>query len=449
MPAGQVYDTKPLECWGKMKELRRWRFRNNWEAKKRGDLVIMGEHMGMRALWAGFGSDYYAVMSVSPYWTGAKRNPKEILRLLEYVESKGYGRQVCGALRIHLAHLLMGESTKSPEGETVIPDFIWQLNFCPQVSRLGYIASKILNVPYLYVEPLYAEDVEKARTYLVEQMHEAIEKAQKLTRRQYDDEKLVEATRRELQTIKLLSQVCELNKNIPAPLSGRHLVSLNLVATVMGHTKEAVEFYGTLLDEVRDRVKNKIAACGFEKKRLQMDSFPWPMPWFLRYPETYGAVVVSGDHPFLNAQFEEDENGKWVVRKGFDELCANMATREDAFKALAWLWTAGTKVNHHGIHNWHIERLAGYPIRMAKEWQCDGIVFSVNHDCFQQMHFAMEAKLLADAERIPNMLFYSILTDLRHFSPSKLKKAFDAFLTKELGLTKLFEDNGRPEEEIF
>jgi benzoyl-CoA reductase subunit B len=448
MAITQQYESKPLECWGKMKELRRWRFRNTWEARKRGELVIMGEHMGMRALWAGFGSDYYAVMSVSPYWTGAKRNPNEILRLLKYIDSKGYGRQVCGALKIHLAHLLMGESTKSPEGEIVIPDFIWQLNFCPQVSRLGYIASTQLNVPYLYVEPLSGGDIEKARRYLVEQFHEAIEKAQKITGRKYDDEKLIEATKRDLQSFNLFSQVCELNKNIPAPLNGRQLVSLNLVATVMSHTKESVEFYKMLLDEVKDRVKNRIAACGFEKKRLLMDSFPWPMPAFLKYSETYGAVIVAGDHPFLNTQFEEDENGNWVPRRGFDELCNNMRTREDAFEALAWLFLAGTKVNHHSMHNWHIEEVAGYPIKMAQEWHCDGMILAVMQDCFQQMHFAMETKALADAKGIPNILFYSILTDLRQFDPDKLRKMFDDFLSTQLGLTKLFEDNVKNREDL-
>jgi hypothetical protein len=66
-------------------------------------------------------------------------------------------------------------------------------------------------------------------------------------------------------------------------------------------------------------------------------------------------------------------------------------------------------------------------------------------DCFQQMCFGPETKRIADARGIPNMLYYSILTDLRQFDPDALQKQLDDFLTKGLGLTK-FED--RKEEGI-
>ncbi len=433
----QQYETKPLESWFKMKELRRWRFKNNWEAQKKGNLAILSEAMGMKALWAGFGSPYYAVMSVSPYWTGAKRNPQEIQKLLKLTDSEGYGPQVCGALRLHLAHLLEGKTTVSPTGENVVPDFAWQLNFCPQVSKLLYLASQKLGIPYIYIEPLMGGDVEQSREYIVEQLYEAIEKVKKITGREYNPDLLVEATRNELETYKLFAEVCVLNKARPAPLDGRDLVSLTLIKTVMAHTKESVNFYKFLLDEVKNRIQNKITPSGYELKRLYMDAFPWPFPHALRYPETYGAVVVAGDHPFLDAQVEEAETGEWIVRRGFDEKINSLKTMDDAIRALAWLWEGGLKVNRHSLHNWHIEKTAEYPIRMAKEWHCDGLVLAAMLDCFQQMNFGMETKLIADSKGIPNMLFYSILTDLRQFDLDAFQKKFDDFLSKDLGLVKL------------
>jgi benzoyl-CoA reductase subunit B len=441
----QQYESRPLESWAKMKELRRWRFKNNWEAQKKGNLAILSEAMGMKALWAGFGSPYYAVMSVSPYWTGAKRNPDEIHRLLAFTDSKGYGPEVCGALRLHLAHLLEGKTTVSPTGEPVVPDFAWQLNFCPQVSRLVYTAANRLNIPYVYIEPLMGGDVEKLREYIVGQLYEAIEKVKKITGREYDDELLIEATKNELETYKLFAQVCELNKAVPAPLRARDLISLTLVKTVMAHTKESVEFYKGLLDEVKYRVQNQITSTGFEKKRLLMDAFPWPFPRALRYPETYGAVVVAGDHPFLDAQLEEDEDGNWIPRRGFDEQINSLKTRDDALKALAWMWEGGLKVNRHSLHNWHVENTAEMPIRMAEQWHCDGMILAAMRDCFQQMCFGMETKLLAEAKGIPAMLFYSILTDLRQFDSDAFQRQLDVFLSDGLGLTK-FEE--RKEEGI-
>jgi benzoyl-CoA reductase subunit B len=441
----QQYEKKPVESWAKMKELRRWRFKNNWSAQEKGNLAIVSEAMGMKALWAGFGSPYYAVMSVSPYWTGAKRNPDEIHRLLEFTDSKGYGPQVCGALRLHLAHLLEGKTTVSPTGEKVMPDFAWQLNFCPQVSRLVYTAAKQLDIPYVYIEPLMGGDVEKSREYIVAQLYEAIEKVKKITGREYDPDLLIEATKNELETFKLFAEICLLNKFVPAPLCARDLISLTLIKTVMAHTKESVEFYKGLLDEVKYRAQNKITSTGFELKRLYQDAFPWPFPHTLRYPETYGAVVVAGDHPFLDSQIEEDEDGTWIVRKGFDEQIASLKTMDDALKALAWMWEGGLKVNRHSLHNWHIESTAELPIKMAEQWHCDGLILSAMKDCFQQMCFGPETKRIADARGIPNMLYYSILTDLRQFDPDALQKQLDDFLTKGLGLTK-FED--RKEEGI-
>jgi hypothetical protein len=40
------------------------------------------------------------------------------------------------------------------------------------------------------------------------------------------------------------------------------------------------------------------------------------------------------------------------------------------------------------------------------------------------------------------MHFYSILTDLRQFSTSAVRKKFDDFLTDRMGLTKLSAENG-------
>jgi benzoyl-CoA reductase subunit B len=435
----QQYEKKPIESWTRMKELRRWRFKNNWEAQKKGNLAILSEAMGLKALWSGFGSPYYAVMSVSPYWTGAKRNPNEILRLLELTDSKGYGPQVCGALRLHLAHLLEGKTTVSPTGETITPDFAWQLNFCPQVSRLLHEASNKIGIPYIWIEPLQGGDVEKSREYIVEQLYEVIEQVKKITGRDFDPDLLIEATKNELTTYKLFATICMLNQSVPAPLCARDLISLTLIKTVMAHTKESVEFYKGLLAEVEDRVQNKITSTGFETARLYMDAFPWPYPRALRYPETYGAVVVAGDHPFLDSQLEELDDGTLVVRRGFDEQINGIKTMDDALKALAWMWEGGLKVNRHSLHNWHIDETAQLPIEMSEQWHCDGMVLSAMKDCFQQMCFGMETKLLADARGIPNMLFYSILTDLRQFDPDAFQKQFDDFLSKGLGLTKFEE----------
>ena len=101
----------------------------------------------------------------------------------------------------------------------------------------------------------------------------------------------------------------------------------------------------------------------------------------------------------------------------------------------------------HSLHNFHVEETAEYPIMMAQQWHCDGMILMAMRDCFQQMNFAMETKLIAEKRGIPVMQFFSILVDIRRFDESKVKKQIDEFLEGQLGLTRISDDEQEVDDE--
>ncbi|MDP6782363.1 MAG: hypothetical protein QGG56_02150, partial [Dehalococcoidia bacterium] len=54
-----AWETKPLECWGKLRELRRQFVTEMWTAKERGDLLMMGGTGPLHALPAGLGKFHF------------------------------------------------------------------------------------------------------------------------------------------------------------------------------------------------------------------------------------------------------------------------------------------------------------------------------------------------------------------------------------------------------
>ncbi|MDP6510088.1 MAG: hypothetical protein QGH23_02625, partial [Dehalococcoidia bacterium] len=117
------YETRPVQVWGKMKEMRRKHFRHIWQAHDKGELITVGMSESFMALPAGMGN--YAASSYGPFFTGIMRDRAQAIRVSEVTEARGYGHEVCCAMRVHMGQVFLGMTTKSPlNGDTVVPDFV-------------------------------------------------------------------------------------------------------------------------------------------------------------------------------------------------------------------------------------------------------------------------------------------------------------------------------------
>ncbi len=427
------YETRPLQVWGRMKELRRKHFRHIWQAHEQGEIMTVGMSESFLAVPAGLGN--YAASSYGPYFTGIMRDRATAIRINEVAESHGYGRDVCCAMRVHMGQVLTGMTTKSPlTGERVVPDFVFQPNFCIHAAKCGLFISEHLNIPMLIIDIPF-DNSEANRQYLFDQLMNGIEWMEKTAGRRYDDELFIQATRNEWETASLWTRICCLNKTVPAPLDARHMMSLRQPIFSARHEAETVEFYRELLAEVEERVRNGISARGFEVVRLAFEpGVPFFFPNLYRYPEGFGGITVICDE-FAGAAFgawDISPEGKWNAATVPWERGNPMRTREDAVWAQVDLGLTHRRTPSLYKISTHIHD----PLTRAREWQIDGVIFHTPRGCRASDAHVAQSKLIVDEAGIPNTLLEGSHADPRDFDEVQVLDRLDAFL-EGLGLHKL------------
>ena len=415
-----------------MKELRRMHFRHTWEAHDKGEVAIMGDVEWFLSLCAGLGD--FANPSYGPYTTGIMRDINETIRCLEKVESIGYKHDICAPMRCNLGQLFLGMVDKAPNGKLFKPDFVFQPNMCFNMAKTGQIFAEYFGIPYFVLDVPHT-DTKQSREYLFLQMQEAIEWMQKVTGREYDDEKLIESLHNEWNSMVLWARICMLNQVVPAPLNFRQLWSLRLPLRTLRHKKETLEFYQILYDEVRDRIKDQISAQGVEVARLLQENLP---PFFahelFKIADQYGVVYVGGELPFVTmGAWRVLDDGTWQAPPTLEESGRSIRSRDDALWALADLY-----LTYNATLSWpgYGERVKDY-IKRVKDWHADGVVFNLDPSCRVGNAGIEEAILAVKEAGVPVCTYSCEEADPRTFNRRQIMNKLLLFFTEVLGLTKL------------
>ncbi len=371
------YPTRPLEYFTKMKELRRSIARDTFSAKERGKPVIMGGEGGVHALYAAFDAEVIPAMP-----TGRDmRDINWVIKLNQAAEDRGYGKDCCATLRIALgAHFLGTFGLDKTRGKHLSPDVIVNLIICQGQIKSHQLHAEYLGIPNINIElPFFTHSPELAKKNFINQCHQAVEKLERVLGRKCDDEKLVEGTKRELRIRISMAKIALLQKTIPAPLKLRHMSSL-MAFQLRGvtHRKDVADFYDLVLEEVKQRVSDGIAACENEEFRLFHEG---SLPWYtklgdvLRYPERYGAVYIGSLNNFgIGGCFIIDEQGCWDVAPASWEMGQGIKSREDAFEALA-----EACLNYSPFSRLFMR--SELRLSAAKDWKVDGVVLALDRGC--------------------------------------------------------------------
>lgn len=308
-----IYNTAPLQSWNLAKELRVKHYQEVKDARDNGKLIVTGGTEGFVALPAGLGE--YIYLGSEPIGASIGSDPAFSLQCAEAVESRGFARDLCAYLRNYWGAMFLN---RFPFGGTFPkPTFALQTHICDSHAKWHQLVSEYYGVPFFAIDfPVsrkYHCRYEKIK-YVSDQMLEAIEWMEKVTGRKYEEELLIEAVRNEFKSCSLWGEICLLNKAIPAPLEQKTLLSFYIICVLIRHKKEAVDFYKMLLDEVKYRVDNHIAALPNERCRLLDDAQPpWHFLEIYRYLGKYGAVAIGSQYSFsLAGAFEEMPDGTWV-----------------------------------------------------------------------------------------------------------------------------------------
>ncbi|MFC2070185.1 2-hydroxyacyl-CoA dehydratase, partial [Chloroflexota bacterium] len=285
MPVKRRYETRPLDCWEKAKELRQNHYRDVWEAKEKGKILITGAESSFLPLPAGLGD--FEFLGGEPFSASSAATDQDfVIRCHEAVAARGYPANLCAYQRVYWGAMLLDESSPKTMpffGKFIKPDFALSWAMCENHGKWYQTVAEHFQIPKYVIEcPLrpHSDDENRRQSHLdalVTEFEDAIEWMMKITGKDhYDDEKLIEAVTNEINSTTIWAKCCELNKNIPAPLDMKAMYSLYVINSVMRHKRESTDFFEMLYDELRYRVANQIAAVGTERFRLYHDPEP---PW--------------------------------------------------------------------------------------------------------------------------------------------------------------------------
>ncbi len=438
------YETKPLDCWEKAKELRQNHYRDVWEAREKGKLLFTGAESSFLPLPAGLGE--FEFLGGEPFGASSAATDTDfVIRCHEAVAEKGYPGNLCAYQQVYWGAMFLDKSspkTMPSFGKFVRPDLALTWAMCEGHGKWYQTVAEYFGIPVYVIEtplrPHSDNDADRRESHvraLMTEFEDAIEWMMKITGKdRYDDEKLIEAVANEINSTAMWAKCCELNKNIPAPLDMKTMYSLYVINSISRHKKETADFFEALYDELKDRVANQIAAVATERFRLYHDPEP---PWYylkmFRYLEEYGAVCNASLYSFtVGTAFERGKTGSWVAAKTMKDSGKVLKTRYDALVALAESY-----IDRPGFMAWYPRNKTDDAVRITTDWKCDGALLSLNCGCTLAAG-QMESKLALEKAGFPVMLYDANMTDPRGFDEAGLLRSIDTFMAAQ-GLRKIEE----------
>ena len=436
-----LYKTEPLKIWDEAKQLRARYFQEYVDAKKKGGLRVISSTGVSLTPPCGLGEDLF-MMGSEPLAGNTAFFSDFSLKCLEETEKYGYSREVCGYTK-NVWGAMMRDKFIMTDGtildEWPVPDFILSWSLAPCHTKWFQFMGEYKNIPmYLYDLPkVYPYNDESLITYLTTQVLDSIEWMEKITKRKFDDELLIQGVHNECRSYNLWTKIMILNQNVPAPLDEKTIFSLVVPNLMRPFTKEVGDFYQRVLEEVEERVDRGIAAAANERFRVLTDAIPpWPYLSLWRYIEReYGAVSVGSPYVIcLIGSWKFDDEGNLVPVPTPEEMGMKMTNREEAVRALMWYRT------HFSTETLY-STAAGRELHevtkaIARQWKIDGAILHLNRGCTMQALGGVEARRALMEIGIPAMNYEGNDADPRDLNLALTKRQIDMFL-ESLGVKKL------------
>jgi benzoyl-CoA reductase/2-hydroxyglutaryl-CoA dehydratase subunit BcrC/BadD/HgdB len=167
-------------------------------------------------------------------------------------------------------------------------------------------------------------------------------------------------------------------------------------------TKECTAYYASLLDELEERIANKIHAIPNEEIRLVWDAIPiWPRKnWLAQFCEERNVVFVASTYT----------HSWWF---NFD---ANNAMNS-LVKRYAWNTMNRSK---DWILNWTLD--------MVSDYKADGIVAHWNNSCGIWNSYVKRRLPGYEEAGIPTVLIEADMVDARFFDEDRITRQLDDFI---------------------
>ncbi|MBI4287371.1 MAG: 2-hydroxyacyl-CoA dehydratase [Chloroflexi bacterium] len=429
------YPTKPLEGWKHCKELRLQHYKAFITARDEGKAIFTGSGDGSQILVHALHDSLF--LSGEPYGASIGGDPAASDAFSEACEARGFARDLDSYMRNYLGSMYLDRYYFG--GPFPRPDFVFSFHVCDTHFKWYQIVAEHFNVPTFGIDiPVsgrLSDRRESRQEYLASQIYDGIEWLEKTTHRRFDDERFIQVLHNLTETESLWGQICIQNQAIPAPLDQRALFTLYFPGFMLFYQPETPAFYRELLDEVKQRVKDGIAAWPYERARILHDSQP-PWHWMkvFRIMEQYGGVSVGSQYAFCGGcSFDVDDQGVWHAPKTIKERGIVLQSREDAVRFLAE-WEVGRLM--FSVFCGNADDKNRQFLQMVKQWHCDGVMFHLNRGCEGVAQLQLENRLAMIEAGIPVGSFEGNMADHREFDEAQTIDRIESFM-ESLGLTKL------------
>jgi len=419
------YPTERLRCWPKAKELRQQHYIDYANADKRGALRVCGSAWAFSSVPEGVGD--IAWLTGEPYGASCAFDRPFSSDCLEAAEKRGYARDLCAYMRNYWGSILTDRYAFG--GPFPKPDFFYTAHICCSHAKWYQVASELDGGT-----PTYAVDVSigphdqvtpHGIRYLVGQLQDSIEWMERITRRRYDDERLVRAVETETESMALWARICDLQRTIPAPLDEKSMYTLYVFGVLMKHRPETLAFYRELYDETRDRVARGIAAVPNERKRLITDTHPpWGFLDILRRMETRGAVPIGSLYTFGLTGMWDFPDDDMVPKRTPRELGCELRTREQALEAIA-RWTV-CRPQHQHFYDPGLK--TDLMLRLISGWKADGAILHFNRGCEGLSLGIAQNRMELVEKGVPVCVLEGNMGDEREFDHQGTLERIDSFL---------------------
>jgi bcr-type benzoyl-CoA reductase subunit B len=325
--------------------------------------------------------------------------------LCEVAEEHGYSQDLCSYARIDLGACFSG---KTPVGKLPKPDLLFASNnICQTVVYWYKVLAHHWKVPLILFDTPYNFEkiADNDISYMVLQFEEMIPVLEEVSGKNFDYQRFQEVMRMAKEASLTWREVLETLKARPAPMTifdaFRHLapiVSLRGLAV-------ALNYYRSLLSELKDRVETGVGAIRNERKRLMWDNIAI---WY-RVRDLSNVFAERGMN-FVTATY----TNAWAETI----FCLDA---DHPFESLAKAYSL-VILNNNLNHRLELME------QLIKEYGVDGLVIHSARSCKPYSIGQYDLRsLLMERLGVPSVIIEADITDSRVYSEEQTRTRVEAF----------------------
>ncbi|MHB8092945.1 MAG: 2-hydroxyacyl-CoA dehydratase subunit D [Syntrophales bacterium] len=328
------------------------------------------------------------------------------VELCRKAEEMGYSSDLCSYARSDIG---CAPINGGPIGGLPKPDMLVCCNnICGTVLKWYEVQARYFNIPLFILDTPFTHVgfSAEAKKYVKRQILEYIEFLENATAKKFDYDRMREVGKLSLEGQRLWQAVLDMAVNRPSPLSAFDaFFHLALIVTLRG-TRQTVDYYKILLEEMQERVAQQIGAVAEEKYRLLWDNLPiwYRMKWLSEKFASAGACLVADTYTTAwcgSMKYIKEDDFIDTMAEGYSRIYLNIG----------------------------VDQMAEQVIAMAEKYNVDGIVMHSNRSCkpysFGQYDIQ---RIVGEKMGIPTLMIEADMVDERNFSESQVETRIEAFI---------------------